>query len=857
VGIVEVITIMSKPAPATLYDFAAYDVESALNQLHSQSKGLSQVEAERRLKRDGFNVLKAEPKTHILIQYLSRFKDPLVVILIVVAGISYLMGELIDASIVLVMVFLSATLNFIQEYKASSAAAKLQKRLSNKSMVWRDGKSVEIASSHICVGDVLSLNAGDLIPADCRIIEAKDCHVNQSALTGESMPVDKTSDPVDSKHSGLNDLTNILFAGTSLVTGTAKAVVLATGSQTEFGKIATDLSSKKEDNDFTQGVKKFSLMILRIIIIFVVIIFMINSLVKGDILQSLAFSVAVAVGLTPEFLPMIMSVTMGKGSLRMAKKGVIVKKLTAIPTLGSMDVLCTDKTGTLTQDKIQLVRCIDVTGADSANVLLHAYLNSSFQTGITNPLDEAVIHHQKLDIKDYKKVDEIPFDFVRKKMSVVVEHKGQDIIITKGAPEEVLKVCSCIEHDNACHPITVAKRLKYVQMYDELSQQGFRVLAVACKLLDTKSKPYTKDDESDLRLLGFVAFLDPAKTDARSALDELEALGIEIKIITGDNELVAAKICADVDVKVKGLLTGSQIDKFSLQQLQKKVEETTIFARVSPDQKNRIIKVLRQNGHVVAYMGDGINDAPSLQSADVGISVANGVDVAKQAADIILTHKNLHLLKEGVKQGRKTFGNTLKYIIMGLSSNFGNMFSVLGAVLFLPFLPMLPVQILLNNFLYDFAQLTIPSDNVDSEYISLPKRWDLNFIKKFMFFLGPISSLFDFLTFGLLYWFFGKSAATFQTGWFMQSLATQTLVIYIIRTKKLPFIQSRPSIYLLFTSILAVAIGWLIPYSGIAEYFKFRPLPPIILILLAAIVLLYLITAEIGKRWFYKHYHYL
>jgi len=837
-----------------LFEYATLPTPQILSQFSSSPDGLSSVKVHQKLKAEGFNVLKHEPKNHIIFQFLCRFKDPLMLTLLLVAMVSFVMGEIVDGLIVIVMVMLSSILNFFQEYKASNAAAKLQQHLSSKAIVLRDGKLSEIPTANIVRGDILELNAGDLVPADSRILQSNNCFVNQSSLTGESMPAGKQFHTLTPDKSGLEieSLSNILFAGTSLITGTARAVVLATGSHTQFGSIADNLSEEDMDNEFTRGVKSFSLLIIRIIAIFVLIIFVINSLLRGDLWHSLAFAVAIAVGLTPEFLPMILSVSMGQGSVHMAKKGVIVKKLTAIPTFGSMDILCTDKTGTLTQDKIELVRCIDLDGNHSDQVLKYAYLNSYFQTGISNPLDEAIINYRKININGFKKAGEIPFDFERKKMSVVLKNKKSSFLITKGAPDEILKSCSHILKDGIPRVLTVAKRLKHLRLYEQLSQEGFRVLTVAIKELDINQREFSSLDEQNLQLLGFTAFLDPAKPEARAALDELEAMGIEVKIITGDNELVAKNVCSKVGVNIKGLLTGADAQKMSDAKLSEICEKVTIFARFSPDQKNRIIKTLRANGHVVGYMGDGINDAPSIKSADIGISVSNGVDVAKQSADIILTHKNLHQLKDGVTQGRKTYANTLKYIMMGLSSNFGNMFSVLGAVVFLPFLPMLPIQILLNNFLYDVSQLNIPSDSVDEEYIRTPKRWDMGFIRKFMLTMGPVSSFFDFITFTLLYLMFKNQPAAFQTGWFMQSLATQVFVIYVIRTKKIPFIQSLPSLTLLISTFITVFIGWIIPYLPVGSYFGLVPLSLKVYGVLLGIVVCYLVSAEVVKRWFYR-----
>ena len=823
--------------------FSRLSEKDNLNVLQSSINGISHTEAEQRLRKYGVNTFVTDKKRHILIEFLLNFKNPLVLILICVAAISLALGETINSIIVAVMITLSVGLNFFQEYSANKAAEKLKAKVAPRAIVVRDGKNIEIYSSKIVPGDILVLNAGDLVPADARIIESKDLYSNQSSLTGESFPAEKISDKIRSSLNDINGLSNFVFAGTSIVTGTALAVVVKTGFSTQFGAIAKNLTQEKDENEFTKGINDFSVLILRIIIIFVVFIFFANTFIKHDIIESLLFAIAVTVGLTPELLPMIMTVNMSKGSINMAKKGVIVKKLTAIPTFGSMDILCTDKTGTLTEDHIHLVKYIDLQGTESDAVFEHAYLNSYFQTGITNPLDKAVTDFKSLDISSYKKLDEIPFDFDRKRMSVVVESGINRLLVTKGAPEEIIKVSSNLNSK---------EQEKFIDTYHDLSKDGYRVLAVATKKLPQLQKAYTIADEKEMIASGFIAFLDPPKAGVRESIDALEVMGIEMKVITGDNEFVTQKICKDADIKVQGLLLGHDIEGMDDEELYQKAIKTTIFARFSPIQKNKIISILRMHGRVVGYMGDGINDAPSLKAADVGISVSNGVDVAKESADIILTHKSLHELRMGVIEGRKTFGNTMKYIMMGLSSNFGNMFSVLGAVLFLPFLPMLPIQILLNNFLYDVSQLSIPSDKVDEEFVQKPKRWNIKNIRNYMIIFGPISSVYDFITYIVMYIFFKNSPGSFQTGWFMESLATQTLVIHIIRTRKLPFIQSNASPFLTITTTLAVIIAWIIPSTSIGKLFGFIALPLHIIFILIIIVVLYLISTEIGKRFFYK-----
>ncbi len=818
----------------------------------TKEQGLTASEVAKRIKANGSNQIQASKRAHIVIEFLHNFLNPLILILLAIVIISFILGDNLNGVIVLMMLTLSVGLNFYQEHKASNAAERLQEGVALTAMVLREGREENVKAKDICVGDILVLNAGDLIPADARILESKDFFVNQSSLTGEAFPVEKSDADPTAKGDDITSLTNILFSGTSVITGTALAVVIATGASTEFGKIATDLSQTEQDNNFTHGVKHFSYFILRIVIVFVLFIFAVNALIKHDFLESLTFAIAVAVGLTPEFLPMIMTVTMAKGAVLMAKKGIIFKKLTAIPSFGSMNILCTDKTGTLTEDKITLVEYLDIEGNHSPHVLEMAYVNSSMQTGITNPLDQAILNYKKLELGDYKKVDEIPFDFQRRRMSVVVQNKETRLLITKGAPESMLSQSSFIRHNGKLKRIDHKMMERYKAQYEKLSKEGYRVLALATKEITEKKKIYDTEEEHDLVLSGFAAFLDPVKKNAKLAIDQLEQIGIEVKVITGDNELVTQKACDEAGILVKGILLGSDIGQMSDHALELSATKTTIFARFSPAEKERVIKALKRAGNVVGYMGDGINDAPSIKAADVGISVNNAVDVAKESADFIMTHKSLLELKDGVVEGRIIFGNTMKYIMMGLSSNFGNMFSVLGAVLFFPFLPMLPIQILLNNFLYDLSQITIPTDNVDAEYLKTPKRWDITFIRRFMFIFGPISSLFDFLTFYVLFNAFSHAPNAFQTGWFMESLATQTLVIHIIRTRKIPFIESRASLALTFSTIAILIIGWVIPFTKIGTFFSLTPLPFNTILLLGGIVVCYLVVVEFGKRLFYK-----
>ncbi len=834
------------------YQKEAFQVAKELN---SSFNGLTSNEVKFRLKKFGKNSIEEKKEVNLLLELLSNFKSPLILLLIIVAGISAFLRETSSAIIIGLMVILSVVLNFFLEHNAQRAAEKLKLTVRAKAMVWRDGKKKEVHLEEICIGDVIELNPGGIVPADCRIISAKYLFVNQSALTGESYPSEKKANILSGKKS-LIDQTNLLFMGTSVVSGNATALVIKTGMNTEFGKIARTISRTNTETEFEHGIKEFGYLIMKSTLFLVILIFLFNALFKQNLLESFMFSLAVAVGLTPELLPMVMSVTMARGSLDMAKKGAIVKKLSSISNFGSMDILCTDKTGTLTEDKIKLVKYIDVIGKNDDRVLLYAYLNSIMHAGIKNPLDDAIVHFRKINIAGFKKVDEIPFDFIRKRMSIVVSKGEKEYLITKGAPEEIFKVCSYYQIGGKREKITSNNLEKITRQYHFLSEQGHRVLAIATKDIKHKKFLFNKEAENNMTLVGFAAFFDPPRKDVSETIKDMEKNGIQVKVLTGDNELVTKKVCQEIGLKIKGVMLGYEIEGMSDKALENKVEGITIFARFSPQQKSRVIQALRNRNHVTGYMGDGINDAPALKIADIGISVSSAVDVAKESADIVLTHKSLKELHEGVIEGRKTFGNTIKYIMMGLSSNFGNMFSVAVAVLFLPFLPMLPIQIILNNFIYDFSQITIPSDKVDKEYTVKPKRWNIAFIKKFMLIFGPLSSLFDILTFLLLWLVLKTSEAGFHTGWFIESLATQTLIIHFIRTKRIPFLQSTASKWLLISTVVAVAIGWVIPYTFIGTYFEFEPLPWYVLLMIAGLVLVYFLMVELVKKWFYKKYEF-
>jgi len=832
--------------------YAKLDLVALKREFKTADTGLSDQEALRRLSVYGPNSFSEKKETHIVWEFLSHFKNPLIIVLLVASAISAWFGQITNLIIISIMILASVTLDFFEEHSANRAAEKLKERVRTSATVIRNGRQIEVRTSDVCPGDIIFLSSGDLIPADARLLSADDFFVNQSTLSGESFPKEKNESVDSADKRSILDLANIVFMGSNVVSGTATAVVLRTGAKTEFCKIANKLVGPDVKSDFEIGITNFGFFIMRVIIFLVLLIFLLNSLVNKQILESFMFAVAIAVGVTPELLPIIMSVTIARGSIKMAKKGVIVKKLASIPNFGSMDILCTDKTGTLTEDRITLINYTDSFGQSSDAVFLNAYLNSYFQTGVKNPLDNAVLTFKKIKIDQYKKFEEIPFDFTRKMMSIAVAGPAGKYLITKGAPEEILQRCRSYRQGQNTSVFSELIKTKAMAYYNKASADGYRVLAVASKTLTEIKEKYTKDDESDLELLGFVAFLDPAKQGVKKILRELKTMGVEVKVITGDNELVAERICHEVGLEVKGILLGQQMDSLTDDALKMRVEQTTIFARFSPDEKNRIINILKSNKHVVGYLGDGINDAPSLKAADVGISVNNAVDVAKESADIVLTQKSLEALVQGIIEGRRAFGNTMKYILMGLSSNFGNMFSVLGAILFVPFLPMLPIQILLNNFIYDISQITIPTDKVDDDWLKTPRRWDLKFVKKFMYVFGPISSVFDIITFALLLLVFHAGASLFQTGWFMESLATQVLVIHIIRTKALPFVESRASGWLLLSTFSAIIIGWLIPYTAVGKFFNFSPLPWPMLLMIFGLVIVYLVIVEVVKRFFYK-----
>lgn len=806
--------------------------------------GLTTQEAEARLGRFGPNEPAATQHHSFLSDLLHQFTNPLVLILIIAAIASSFLGDKVDAGIIATIVLLSTAIDLSQTYRSQKAIRQLQERVAPTATVLRGGEWIEIQRRDVVPGDIVRLSAGDLVPADCRLLIARDVYVQQAALTGESLPAEKeaTGEPASIKA----DARNMVFLGTSIVSGTATAEVVATGARTAFGDIAARLAARPEETAFDKGLRNFSRLIARTVFFLVLFLVVVSIARHRDALQSLLFAVALAVGLTPEFLPMITSVTLSKGAVAMARKKVIVKHLSAIENLGSLDVLCSDKTGTLTAGTMSLDRSLDPFGNPSQRTLELAYLNSKFETGIRSPLDEVILHQPPPKTDDYTKCDEIPFDFERRRLSVVVERQSKRVLITKGAPEGIFPLLSGCEIEGKVEPISDDAAKRFHQATDELNSQGFRSLAVA--YVEVPVRPnYAVADERNLILAGFLSFADAPLADAAQTLASLKQDGVELKVISGDNDRVTGHLCAEVGVETGKIITGDDMDRMMDPALAHVAEETHVFARISPVQKNRILLALKHSGHAVGFMGDGINDAPSLHAADVGVSVSSAVDVARAAADVILVEPGLRVLHDGIVEGRRAFGNVMKYLLMGTSSNFGNMFSMAGASLFLRFLPMLPTQILLNNLLYDLAQLTIPTDNVDETYLRKPQHWDISLIRNFMVFIGPISSIFDFLTFYVLLHFFHTNEAQFHTGWFVESLATQTLVLFIIRTSKNP-LRSRPSNPLVASCLAVVVMGIYLPFSPLAHVLGFTPLPAGFFAFLAIATGAYLLLVEVAKR---------
>ena len=823
--------------------------------LATDSAGLSSADARSRLAKFGPNLFRDHQERALILQFLSRFKNPLVILLLVASAISAFTGEMTNFVIITVMVLLSVTLDFVQEHRAGKAAESLRKSVSVQARVIRDGKPIDIPVTGVVPGDLAILSAGDMVPADGVVLEANDLFVKQALLTGESYPVEKHPGTLGAEATELQDATNAVFMGTTVISGSARMRVVKTGTGTAIGAIADSLTSRPPPTAFEIGTHRFGMLIMRLTILMVLFVLLVNALMHKPWLESFLFAVALAVGLTPELLPMVVSVTLSKGAMHMAEKRVIVKRLASIQNLGSMDVLCTDKTGTLTEAKIRLEQHVDPQGKPSERVLELAYLNSFFETGLKSPLDDAILAHENIDVSAWKKIDEVPFDFERRRVSVLLDKGNGRILVVKGASEEIIELCTHYEEqgNEAQIPLDKAARGRIHEEHIALEKEGFRVLGIAWREVPPDHPHAVIGDESELVFAGFAGFLDPPKQSAGAALAALKESGVSVKIVTGDSEFVTQHVCTQLNIPVTGLVTGKEIAQMDDSALRIRVETANLFCRVNPSQKDRVILALKARGHVVGYMGDGINDAPSLHSADVGISVDSAVDVAKEAADMILLDQDLNVLLEGVMEGRRTFGNIMKYIMMGTSSNFGNMFSMAGAALFLPFLPMLPTQILLNNILYDLSEVPIPLDKVDPEELRKPRVMDMNFIRNFMLVIGPISSAFDFLTFYVMLVVLKANETLFQTGWFVESLSTQVLVIFIIRTRGNPF-KSRAHPILVATSLSVMAIGAVLPFTPVGTYFGFVPPPAEFYAILAAMVVIYLVIVEAAKRGFYHWY---
>ena len=819
-----------------------------LTELQTTFHGLTSHEARERLARYGSNLLKPKKKSDALTLLLAQFKSPIILILIFAAGLSFFLRDHPDAIIILTIVLVSGFLGFWQEKGAADAVEKLLAMVQIKATALRNGNSEEIAVEEIVPGDIIFLNAGDSIPGDCSIFESKDLFVDEAALTGETYPVEKMVGTL-AADTPLGERTNSLFLGTHVVSGNATAVVAKTGTETEFGKVSERLRLKPPETEFEHGVRRFGYLLMEVTLMLVIAVFAINVYLARPVLESFLFAMALAVGLTPQLLPAIISVNLAHGAKRMASEKVIVKRLASIENFGAMNVLCSDKTGTLTRGMVQVHSALDVENQESEKVNLYAYLNAFYASGFTNPIDEAIRGHRSFDLSPYEKLDEVPYDFIRKRLSILVSRGQEHLMITKGALPNVLAICSSVETPQGPVVGLDPMREQIQEWFEALSGKGFRTLGIAYKVVGPDSL-ISKDQEVDLSFLGFLVLFDPPKPQMAETISQLKLLGISLKIITGDNRWVAANVSQQVGLSNLQLLTGSDLRRMSDEALQARVNEVNIFAEVEPNQKERIILALKKAGNVLGYMGDGINDASALHAADVGISVESAVDVAKEAADIVLLEKDLGVLVRGVQAGRTTFANTLKYVFMATSANFGNMFSMAGASLFLPFLPLLPKQILLTNLLTDFPEMTIATDCVDEEMVEKPRRWDIKFIRTFMITFGPVSSIFDFLTFGVLLLLHAKPDQ-FRTGWFLESVISASVIVLVVRTRR-PFFKSPPGKYLLRATLLIVGVTIAIPYTPLAGPLGFGPLPASFLLIIGVIVVFYIVAAELVKRLFYK-----
>lgn len=862
--------------PSELVELAAASHEEVFRRLSTSSAGLTSEEVVARRAQFGANKVAHEEHAPLLRQIARRLLDPLNILLLSLASLSAAMGDRQAPTMIFAMVFMSLSLSLVQERKSGKAAQKLRAMVRTTASVVRvavepganaapasPAPPAEIPIQDLVPGDLIHLSAGDMIPADVRLVSAKDLFVNQASLTGEALPAEKHAEPAPAATAEIDTLTNICFMGTTVVSGTAVAVVVLTGPRAYFGGVAALIAAPRALTSFDKGIRRFAWLMIRFIVVMAPLVFVVNGLTKGNWLEALLFATAVAVGLTPEMLPMIVAVNLAKGALAMSGRRVIVKRLNAIQNFGAMDVLCTDKTGTLTQDRVILQKHVDLLGEDSEEVFEYAYLNSCYQSGLKNLLDVAVLQHADAGAvaqmaRGYRKLDEVPFDFERRRMSVAVEGGGRRLLICKGAVEEVFAVSRQGRAGGESFALDETHLAQLRATSEQLNADGFRVIAVAVKELAEGQLTCGLCDETDLLLVGYIAFLDPPKESAGRAIQALAAHGVQVKVLTGDNEIISRKICREVNLPVQHAVLGAEVARLGEEELSDAAVRAQLFAKLSPAQKAAIIAAVQRRGHVVGFLGDGINDGPALRQADVGISVDSAVDIAKESADIILLDKSLLVLDQGVIEGRKVFANVIKYIRMGASSNFGNMFSVIGASAWLPFLPMAPIQVLANNLLYDISQTAIPTDNVDPEYLLRPRRWEIRDISRFMLFIGPISSIFDYATYLVLYFVFGAQtvaqASLFQTGWFVESVVSQTLIIHILRTHRLAFIESRASLPLTVLTLLVCLTGMVLPYSPLAPLLGFSPLPLAYWPILAAMVLTYVGLTHVMKRWLYRRF---
>jgi Mg2+-importing ATPase len=829
--------------------FWSISQKELLEQVASSKDGLTGEDARRRLNLYGSNLIEAKRRTTTLTLLFNQFKSPIILILLLATVLSLIVHDKTDAIIILSIVMISSLLGFLQEKSAGSAVEKLLSSIKIIVTLLRDGKETSAPVEEVVPGDIVLLSAGGMVPADCRILESKDLFVSEATLTGETYPAEKT-DSVLPPETPLNQRTNSLHMGTHIVSGSASAVVIRTGGETEFGKVSKRLKLKPPETEFQHGVRRFGYLLMEITLILVIGIFAVNVFLARSIMDSFLFSLALAVGLTPQLLPVIISINLSHGARRMAREKVIVKRLESIENFGSMNVLCSDKTGTLTEGTVRINSVIDAMGNESEKTLFYAYINSTYESGYINPIDEAVRTHRAFDITGIVKLDEVPYDFIRKRLSILVAKDGSYLMLTKGALPNVLDACSTVEAaDGTLLDLTETKKKVY-QRYESLSNEGYRVIGVACKDIGKKDL-IKKEDETQMTLVGLITLYDPLKSGIKETLEDLRRIGVTLKVITGDNRFVAKHVGEQVGIRTANILTGPDLRRSSDEALIKKLNDIDLFAEIEPNQKERIILALKKTGNVVGYVGDGINDASALHAADVGISVESAVDVAKEAADIVLRERDLNVLVHGIQEGRKTFANTLKYVFMATSANFGNMFSMAGASLFLPFLPLLPKQILLANLMTDIPEMTIAADRVDPELIERPRRWNIRLIRNFMLTFGILSSAFDYMTFGVLRLLLHANQEQFRTGWFLESVVSATIIVLVIRTRKL-FFKSRSHYSLALATGMIASFTLTLPYTPIAKMFGFQPVPPLFLLALGGIVLIYIIAAEATKKVFYK-----